>query len=145
MLVLVLVLRGGAGEGDLSSVRWIQPWYRTILASGQGVDPIGARLLGVCFLVFLSAFHVFFPTAAWVVASLGSSPCARITTPESATRPSLVGTCICVCVCVNSSAGATQVIISAQNFEPNSCDEVDGFPEPSWHRVQVGLLSNLRA
>lgn len=32
------------------------------------------------------------------------------------------------------------MVISAENFEPNSCDEVDGFPEPSWYRVQVCVI-----
>lgn len=33
----------------------------------------------------------------------------------------------------------TQVLTTAQNFDPDTCNEVHGFPEPSWHRVQVGV------
>eukprot|EP00752_Nemacystus_decipiens_P007960 g7113.t1 len=36
---------------------------------------------------------------------------------------------------------AVEVTTGAQNFDPDTCDEVDGFPEPSWHRVQGNVVT----
>eukprot|EP00752_Nemacystus_decipiens_P007961 g7114.t1 len=41
----------------------------------------------------------------------------------------------------NDETQAVEVITGAQNFDPDTCDEVDGFPEPSWHRVQGDVVS----
>lgn len=42
------------------------------------------------------------------------------------------------CVLRNLLATNFQEIIAAVDFRVASCDESDGYPEPSWIRVQVG-------